>query len=134
MSAEANKEAIRGFFETLNRGDPEEIVDWYADDLEYWTAGDLPFSGTHDKAALRELAKGILGAFPDGIRFSITGMTAERDRVAVEAEAHGLHSSGNRYENRYHFLFVLRDGKIRSAKEYMDTQHAAEVLVGHGEA
>jgi ketosteroid isomerase-like protein len=36
--------------------------------------------------------------------------------------------NGKTYQNLYHFLFVVRDGKIQSVKEYLDTMHAADVL------
>ena len=57
-------------------------------------------------------------------------MTAEGERVAIEAESYGRHINGKTYNNLYHFLMVIRDGKISELKEYMDTMHANEVLVG----
>jgi uncharacterized protein len=36
--------------------------------------------------------------------------------------------NGKTYQNTYHSLFIVRDGKIQSAKEYLDTIHANEVL------
>jgi ketosteroid isomerase-like protein len=71
----------------------------------------------------------VASLFPKGIRFEIRAMTAEGERVAVEAESFGTHASGLPYHNTYHFLVVVRDGKIRRFKEYMDTMHADEVLV-----
>jgi ketosteroid isomerase-like protein len=61
---------------------------------------------------------------------SIDAMTAEGERVAVEAKSEGVHTSGARYHNRYHFLLVVRDGRITELKEYLDTEHAREVLAG----
>ena len=60
--------------------------------------------------------------------FTVRGMTAEGDRVAVEAECLGAHVSGKTYAQRYHFLFVIRDGKIHEMREYFDTMHANDVL------
>jgi ketosteroid isomerase-like protein len=57
-------------------------------------------------------------------------MTAEGDRVAVEAESRGLHVSGKLYNNLYHFLLVVREGKVHEFKEYLDTKLAHEVLLG----
>ena len=67
-----------------------------------------------------------------GLEFTIRALTAEGERVAIEAESDGIHSSGARYHNQYHFLMTARDGKITGFKEYMDTEHAREVLVGGG--
>ena len=57
-------------------------------------------------------------------------MTAEGDRVAVEAETYGEHVSGKTYNNFFHFLLVIRDGKIQEWKEYMDTKHASYTFFG----
>jgi hypothetical protein len=50
-------------------------------------------------------------------------MTAEDDRVSVEAESYGEITNGKTYENIYHFMFVIRDGKVAAIREYMDTEH-----------
>jgi hypothetical protein len=57
-------------------------------------------------------------------------MTAEGERVAIEAEGLGTHASGKVYHQRYHFLLVIRDGKIKQLKEYFDTELARDVLMG----
>jgi uncharacterized protein len=36
--------------------------------------------------------------------------------------------NGKTYQNKYHFLFQVRDGKIQAVKEYLDTTHANDVL------
>jgi hypothetical protein len=46
----------------------------------------------------------------------------------VEAESYGKMKNGKTYQNQYHFLFIVRDGKIQQVKEYLDTMHAADVL------
>jgi ketosteroid isomerase-like protein len=55
-------------------------------------------------------------------------MTAEGERVAVEARSQGQHVSGALYSNDYHFLFVFRDGKLAVLKEYMDTERVTDIL------
>ena len=129
MSIQENKKIARQFFEALSRGDGQAVLDAYAEDATLWTAGSLPFSGVHSMAEIEPLMGGILGAFPNGLRFTIEGMTAEGDRVAIEAESHGEHTSGRVYHNQYHFLMMIRDGRIQEFKEYLDTEHAREVLV-----
>jgi ketosteroid isomerase-like protein len=57
-------------------------------------------------------------------------MTAEDDRVAVEAVSEGLHATGQTYSNEYHFLFRFRDGKVVEFKEYMDTERVTDILCG----
>ena len=72
----------------------------------------------------------VLDVFPKGIHFTIKELTAEGDRVAIEAESRGEHVSGKTYANQYHFLMRLRDGKIIEFKEYMDTEMVTDILCG----
>jgi ketosteroid isomerase-like protein len=130
MSIEANKELARQFIDALGRADTDWVLDHYADDMVLWTAGSLPISGPHGKSEIRPLMDGILSTFPQGLSFSIQTLTAEEDRVAIEAESRGLHASGKPYHNQYHFLMRIRDGRVVEFKEYMDTQHANEVFFG----
>ena len=58
----------------------------------------------------------------------VKGVTAEGERVAVEAESFFELNDGRRYNNTYHFLFEFRDGRICCAKEYNDSGYAAATL------
>ena len=129
MSKEENKKVAQRFLDALSRGDWQFVEDAYADDVIIWTPGSMPFSGTHTKAGVAGVKAWLTGVFPDGLKFTVKAMTAEGDRVAVEAESYGKHVNGKIYQNQYHFLMVIRDGKICELKEYMDTMHANEVLV-----
>jgi ketosteroid isomerase-like protein len=58
----------------------------------------------------------------------ITGMTAEGDRVAAEAQGHAVcEATGRSYDNLYMYLISFRGGKIRELREYQDTLHAYDV-------
>ena len=95
-------------------------------------AGTRLISGTFSKAQIREASGRIFEAFPKGISFRILAMTAEGERVAVEAESQGEHVSGKLYTNQYHFLFEFRDGLVVCLKEYMDTERVTDILCsGH---
>lgn len=126
---EANKRLAATFIDALSSGDPQRILELYTEDASVWTAGSLPFSGLHPREAVIALCEGLLGAFPEGLRFDLISMTAEGERVAVEAEGHGRHAGGGVYDQKYHFLLVLRDGKVAQMKEYFDTEHARKVLL-----
>ncbi len=61
----------------------------------------------------------------DNFQFTLKEITAEEDRVSVLAESHGVRkSTGKKYNNHYHFLFTIENGKIIKTKEYFDTVHA----------
>ncbi len=126
---EANKQIAHEFMAAMSSGEAGRILALYTEDVCVWTAGTLPFSGPHDRSEVAALCAGLLGAFPQGLQFSIRAMTAEGDRVAIEAEGRGTHVSGKLYHQHYHFLLVIRDGKIAQMKEYFDTELAREVLL-----
>jgi ketosteroid isomerase-like protein len=128
MSAEDNKKTVLGFFESMNAGNGAAIMSALADSATWWVAGNFALSGTKTKAQFGELM-GLLGSKIDGaLRVTPVGVTAEGDRVAVEAESYAKMKNGKTYQNKYHFLFVVRDGKIQQVKEYLDTIHANDVL------
>ena len=127
---ESNKELARVFLDGLSKADVDLVGGLYADDFQLWTAGSLPFSGTSDKAQALVGMPAVLDLFPDGLTFTIKAMTAEGERVAIEAVSEGTTFRGDRYEQTYHFLMRVRDGKVIEFKEYMDTELARKVLVG----
>ncbi|MAG31542.1 MAG: hypothetical protein CL908_11710 [Deltaproteobacteria bacterium] len=130
---ETNKQIARDFMDALSSGDTKRLLAMYTDDITVWTAGGLSISGLHDISEVIALSDGLLGAFPEGLRFTIQAMTAEGERVAIEAESLGTHASGKVYHQYYHFLLVIRDGKVAHMREYFDTERAREVLLGGGE-
>ncbi len=133
MSASAdqiakNKQIVEEFFRKLSAGDVEGVVSLYSDSCTCWVSGSLPFSGTQPRDRLPEMIAGVAQMFPEGLSFDVRSMTAEDDRVSAEAESFGRHVSGQVYNQLYHYLFVIRDGRITEIKEYFDTVHAQEVL------
>ncbi len=127
---EQNKQLTRDFFEAMQRGDADAIADTYADEGRVVTMGNTLISGSRGKEEIRGFAGGVLEAFPNGLEFTVHNMTAEGDRVAVEASSEGMHASGRHYCNHYHFLLTWKDGELLELKEYMDTEHATDVLCG----
>ncbi|WP_101757563.1 nuclear transport factor 2 family protein [Oceanicoccus sp. KOV_DT_Chl] len=129
-SVEQNKKVVEQFFAAMNQGDVAGFLRLYHPQGVCWTSGSTLISGTMSLAQITHGAGAIFEAFPAGLVFTITAMTAEGDRVAVEAESKGMHVSGVVYNNLYHFLFEFCDGKVLKLKEYMDTELVTEVLCG----
>jgi hypothetical protein len=126
---EDNKALARRMIDALSAADVDFIREHYSDDFRIWVGGSLPFSGEGDKAAAVAGMPAVLSLFPEGLAFRIVAMTAEGDRVAIEATGEGRTATGRDYRQAYHFLMRVRDGKIVEWKEYMDTDHARKVLV-----
>ena len=64
--------------------------------------------------------------FNGGVEVQFGALTAEDDRVAIEAHCAGVLPDGREYTNLYHYLITFRDGLVWRVKEYLDTQAAAE--------
>jgi ketosteroid isomerase-like protein len=130
MDTHANKKIVLDFFAAMDSGDGALAMAALADDATWTVVGrGLAVSGTMTKTKLFELLGKEADVYEGRLRITPTGATAEGQRVAVEASAHGtVRRSGKSYDNNYHFLFVVHDGKIQQVKEYMDTYHWAETL------
>lgn len=132
MSTEQNKQIVREFFERFSAGDVPDALG-LLDDTVIWRVmgreGGLPMSGEMDKDGIGNLIGTVRDAFPEGMKFTPTGWTAEGDRVALEMESYGKKANGTVYNNLYHFMVALSDGKIASLREYMDTYHVKQVFI-----
>ena len=110
----------------INEKQSSEVLKLCTDDFRFWFPG--ANGGFQTREQCRDTFDSIFDIFPQGLIFTLYEMTAEGERVALEAESHGLHTSGKTYNNHYHFLFRIRDGKIAEIREYADTAHARDVL------
>jgi ketosteroid isomerase-like protein len=67
---------------------------------------------------------------PDaGLSVELKTLTAEEDRVAAELVIRGKSAAdGGDYENWYHFLFRIEDGRITNIREHLDSLYAFRKL------
>lgn len=130
MTIENNKQLVRDVMAAITNKDWDFVENSFAEEAIVWVAGAMPISGTHGKEFVIASGERTQAFFPNGLKLTPKEMTAEGDRVAVEAETYGTHFSGKLYNNHFHFLFEIRGGKIHVWKEYMDTMHANDVFFG----
>jgi ketosteroid isomerase-like protein len=123
------REVVEGFFNRMNAHDADGVLGLIADDVEWWIAGDLPFSGRRTKLEVSNLIPMVFGAFPD-FKYVVHSTIREGNRFAVEAESFATTPDGKQYNNRYHNVFEVEDGVIRAAREYYDTLHTSQVMLG----
>ena len=132
MSTEDNQHIVANFFARFSAGDvPGALA--LLDDAAIWRAmgraGGLPMSGEMDKQGIGNLITTISNAFPEKMKLTPTGWTAEGDRVALEMESYGEMADGRVYNNFYHFLIIVSEGKITALREYMDTYHVKQIFM-----
>lgn len=122
MSMEHNRRVAIRMVEQIARGIiDDELV---TADVCWW----VPGMGTLSRAEFSRLVDGFTALRQGPCTMTIHGITAEGDRVAVEAESHAELKNGEVYNNTYHFLFEFENGRIRLAKEYNDSAYANAVL------
>lgn len=123
-------EVVRAYYADISAGRFAEAIARLAPDATTWILGEghWPLGGYHDLASLGEIHAMVAERFPDGLSLDIKALTVEGERVAVEAESHGVRADGKVYRNQYHYLIIVRDGLICERREYLDTIHAREML------
>lgn len=115
----------------FSEGDINKILSCLSESATWWVAGNLEgISGTKNKQEFGEMLAGLSTLTKSGaIGLTPKAWTAEGDRVAVETESYSELSNGRVYNNLYHFVFEVRDGKIQSIKEFLDTEHTRAVFL-----
>jgi ketosteroid isomerase-like protein len=125
---ERNKQVVRDQIAAMERQDAAAQAALMTDDVQWWVpqsaveAAGLarPLAG---KKAVVELLGGT-DAFFTEMHWTIDGVVAEGDHVAVHAHMKGRTASGNDYLNYYHFLYRLDGGLIAEVWEHVDTAYA----------
>lgn len=131
LSLEENKAIVRRFLESYSVGCVDETLSQMTESCIFAVmrrSESLPIPRAPSKAEFGEILRNLRTMFPNGVRVTVRSMIAEGNKVAVEAESYAEMGNGKIYNNLYHFLVTVRDGKIDYVKEYTDFLHAFEVL------
>jgi len=123
MSIETNKALVTHFWQIFSDGKFDQALAMLNEDATWWVAGTTALSRTYSKPEFAKLLGEIAPMAPKGLRVTPKLLTAEGDRVSVEAESHAEFTNGRTYHNIYHFMMVIRDGKFSAVREYLDTEH-----------
>jgi uncharacterized protein len=126
MSTEKNVQTVKDFFAAIGRGDTEGLLALVAEDIEWIIPGeDWPLAGTrHGHAGLADLletASKTMETTTEPREY-----VAQGDRVLVIGFAKGKVKATNRtFEDDWVFAITVRNGKVTSIREYIDTQALA---------
>ena len=126
MSIEQNVRTVKNFFTAMGKGDEEALWALVAEDIEWIIPGkDWPLAGTHrghaGLARLLKTASGSLETSTEPREF-----VAQGDRVLVVGFARGkVKATDKPFEDDWVFAITVRDGKLTSIREYVDTQALA---------
>ena len=131
MKLQENKHAVLGFCAHFERAAIADLLDGMSEDATWWILGKphlFSGAGTKSKADMERIWGDLFRHMRDGLQMTVIGMVAEGDKVAAEIRSHADLTDGGIYENQYHMLFTLRQGKIVEVKEYADTLLIANVF------
>lgn len=117
-----NKGIVTSLIGCLDELRPADTASYIADNGTWTIVGKpdtFPFAKEYDKAGICELLINFVGSF-ESFSYRILSMTAEDNRVVVEGESEGVGKNGKTYTNKYLMLYRLENGKVVSAKEFLD--------------
>ena len=126
MSIEKNIQTVKDFFAAIGRGDREALLALVAEDIEWIIPGeDWPLAGIHrghaGLADLLETSSKSIETSTEPREF-----VAQGDRVLVVGFARGKIKATNRtFEDDWIFAITVRNGRLTSIREYVDTQALA---------
>lgn len=126
MSIEKNVQTVKDFFAAIGRSDRQGLPALVTEDLEWIIPGEgWPLAGTrHGHAALADL----LETASKSIETSTEPreFVAQGDRILVVGSARGKIKATNKtFEDNWIFAITVRDGRLTSIREYIDTQALA---------
>lgn len=123
MSVEQAHAIARAFIAASEEGAfPEGLV---CDDMVAWTS----LQGEHSLKRYRGSLAWMREACGGTLKFTIDAITAQDDRVAIEAHSTATLRNGEAYANTYVFVLRLRDGRIASVREHFNALVVMEKLI-----
>jgi uncharacterized protein len=126
------KQVVQRYLDALVDGDVDAIRESFAEDATWTIYGDLPIAGpwTGRDQIVDDFLVTVTGSLfePGSQRFEFPTLIAEGDTVALEWSVKARAASGADYDNSYCGIFIIRDGKIQTIREYLDSGYAAHAL------
>lgn len=131
MNISDNKGIVKHFCSHFEHSAIDRVLEMMHDNATWWINGKphlFAGAGKKTKAEMKKAWHELYSTLQGGLKMEILAITAENERVAAEIRSYAVTIGGKVYENDYHMLFIIRDGKIAEVKEYTDLMHAVEVF------
>jgi ketosteroid isomerase-like protein len=127
MSIEENVQVVKDFFAAMGSGDKQALLALVAEDIEWIIPGeDWPLAGTHRghsglAATLLKASEEVEMTYPKPPEF-----VAQGNRVLAIGVAVGkIKATEKPFEDHWVFDITLQNGRLKSIREYIDTQALA---------
>ena len=129
MDKDKTREIVLGFFQAVNEGNSEKVLEeYYHPNINYWIPGSSVISGFHNLESLGSVGFELLKAFPRGLQIEVETILVDGNMASVTAKGKAEFSDGVPYENEYHYFLRFEGEKIIEVREYMDTQKSFEMV------
>ena len=124
MSEQQNLALVQEFYAALKRGDVTGLLNTLADDVAWFVPGPkdiIPLVGQREgsRQVVQILSK--LSEMQDAEQFDIREFVARGEVIALGHYRWRIKSNGQFYESDWAQAFGIRNGKISSFQEYVDT-------------
>ncbi|GGX95777.1 hypothetical protein GJV26_02575 [Massilia dura] len=128
----SSEQLVREFFAVLSTGDLEKLRT-YIDADTTWepkVSKDLPGSGIHTGNDIVDKFIGpVRGLFaPGDPKVHVDTIVSGGDMVMCETRGVGKLLSGGDYNNVYAWAFIIRGGRIKAIREYMDSAYVVKLF------
>ncbi|MFG1397961.1 nuclear transport factor 2 family protein [Roseixanthobacter pseudopolyaromaticivorans] len=123
------REIVRSFYEMLSKGDAPGALSLMSPDIEWTTMWHYKVEGRGPDRVAEGLFKPLMAEWS---RFSLvpTEFITEGETVVSLGDFTGVHGSTGKTSNaRYAHVWTVRDGKIATFRQYIDTLAIAEARV-----
>lgn len=123
MTATYNAQLVRDFFTAVAAGNlPDELL---TDDMTFWSVN----SGESTRARFQGAARLLSAAYGGTLEYLVDYCVEEGNRIVAEIRSQGTLISGDKLQNNHVFIFTIENGRIASAREYMDQLPVREKIV-----
>ena len=128
MSDLTSAEVVHGIFNAQLEGDFETFIAFWHADCEYTFPGRNAVGKTYKgHAGMLEFWETLGGALPD-LGFEIVQIFVDGNEAAAEWRDWGANENGDRFESWGVTRMSLENGKVKTARDMMDTQKMFEIL------
>lgn len=127
-----NEQLVRSFFDTLSTGDLEKVRPLLHEQA-VWTVMSTGIPGTGERKGrdviIDDFLAPVRGMFVDGDpKVKIRTLISKGPLVAAETRALGRFKNGKQYDNQYAWMIEVRDDKVYSLHEYMDSYYISTLV------
>jgi ketosteroid isomerase-like protein len=123
-------ETVRTIFKGLESGDGGEFFEHVASDVDWTVMGTHPLAGRYrSKQAFIEATFLKLGkVLVAGAQLVLEHLVVQGDEAVVELQSMATARNGMRFDNRYCWVVLFRNGVIVNVRAYLDSAMVAKLF------